>query len=106
MLQAGFGYSPLESGIVTLAGALGAISVKAGAETLIRRYGFRRTLIWNALLSAVSIAVCVVFTPATPAWAIFLVLLVGGFFRSLTFTALNTIAFADLEPPRMSQATS
>lgn len=105
MLQAGFGYSPLESGLTTLAGALGAISIKLGAEPLIRRFGFRRTLIWNALLSAVSLAVCVAFTPSTPVWVIFAVLLVGGFFRSITFTALNTIAFADLEQRRMSQAS-
>jgi hypothetical protein len=37
---------------------------------------------------------------------IFVVLLVGGFFRSLAFTALNTIAYADVEPNRMSRATS
>jgi hypothetical protein len=34
------------------------------------------------------------------------VLLVGGFFRSLQFTSLNTIAFADVETARMSRATS
>jgi predicted MFS family arabinose efflux permease len=34
------------------------------------------------------------------------VLLIGGFFRSLQFTATNTIAYADVEPQRMSRATS
>jgi hypothetical protein len=34
------------------------------------------------------------------------VLLIGGFFRSLQFTATNTIAYADVDPPRMSRATS
>jgi EmrB/QacA subfamily drug resistance transporter len=104
MLQVGFGYSPLDSGLITLAAALGAIAMKLGAESLIRRYGFRRTLIWNTLLSAVSLIVLMLFTPATPAWVIFVVLLVGGFFRSLTFTALNTLVFADIEQRRMSQA--
>jgi hypothetical protein len=33
-------------------------------------------------------------------------LLVGGFFRSLQFTSLNAVAYADIEPARMSQATS
>jgi hypothetical protein len=105
MLQAGFGYSPLASGMTTLATALGAMTMKFGAETLLKRYGFRRTLVTNTLLSAASLAVLVLFTPATPAIVIFLVLLIGGFFRSLTFTALNSLAFADLDGPRMSQAT-
>jgi MFS family permease len=34
------------------------------------------------------------------------VLLVGGLFRSLQFTSVNTIAFAEVEPRRMSRATS
>jgi hypothetical protein len=97
MLQAGFGYSPLASGMTTLAAAAGAVVMKFGAQRLIRSYGFRQTLIWNSLFSAVSLAACMFFTPGTPAALIFVVLLTGGFFRSLTFTALNTIAYADLE---------
>jgi EmrB/QacA subfamily drug resistance transporter len=106
MLQSGFGYSPLASGMTTLAAALGALTMKFGAQALIRLYGFRTLLTGTALLSAVSVAVCALFSPSTAAWLIFLVLLVGGFFRSLAFTALNAIAYADLEPSRMSQATS
>jgi hypothetical protein len=34
------------------------------------------------------------------------VLLVGGLFRSLQFTSVNSIAFAEVEPRRMSHATS
>ena len=33
-------------------------------------------------------------------------LLVGGFFRSLQFTSINTLAYAEIEPPLMSRATS
>ena len=46
------------------------------------------------------------FTPSTPHWLIFLALLAGGFFRSLEFTALNAISYADIDSPRMSRATS
>jgi hypothetical protein len=34
------------------------------------------------------------------------ILLVGGFFRSLEFTALNAIGYADIEQQAMSRATS
>ena len=43
---------------------------------------------------------------STPAYAIFLVLLIGGFFRSLQFTSLTTLAYADLPDSRISAATS
>ena len=33
-------------------------------------------------------------------------LALGGFFRSLEFTSLNTIAYADVDHARMSRATS
>src|SRR6185312_16305317 len=39
-------------------------------------------------------------------WLIIGTLLVGGFFRSLQFTALNTLAYADVDQPRMSRASS
>ncbi len=106
MLQVGFGYTPIESGMTTLAAALGALTMKFGAEAFIRRYGFRHMLIWTTLLSAVSLAACMFFTPRTPAALIFAVLLVGGFVRSMAFTALNALSFADLDQRQMSQASA
>ena len=70
------------------------------------RFGFRRTLVVNALISGAFMAAYALFTPSTPHWLIFLALLSGGFFRSLEFTALNAISYADIDPPRMSRATS
>jgi EmrB/QacA subfamily drug resistance transporter len=106
MLQVGFGYSPLESGLLTFTSAVGAFTMKSVAAVIIRRFGFRRILIVNALISSVFTAACAAFTTATPFGVMVAVLLVGGFFRSLQFTATNTIAYADVEPRRMSRATS
>ncbi len=51
-------------------------------------------------------ALCATFTPGVPfAWIVG-VLVVGGFFRSLEFTSINTIAYADVDNRRMSRATS
>jgi MFS family permease len=90
---------------VTIATGAGALLMKFAVQRVLVRFGFRSVLIWNALLSALSIAVCALFTSATPALVIFAVLLVGGFFRSLQFTAINTIAYADLDQRQMSRAT-
>jgi EmrB/QacA subfamily drug resistance transporter len=106
MLQLGFDYTPLQSGLVTFTAAIGAFTMKSRAARIIRRFGFRRILIANALLSSIFLAACAFFTPSTPVALMVTVLLIGGFFRSLQFTATNTIAYADVEPRRMSRATS
>ena len=106
MLQLGFGLSPLRSGLITFVSAAGAITVKPIAKPLLRRFGFRAVLSVNAAISTAIIALTAAFRPDWPIALIYLVLLVGGVFRSLQFTAYNTIAYADIPPPRMSQATS
>jgi hypothetical protein len=46
------------------------------------------------------------FRPDTPHWLIYAVLLGGGFFRSLQFTSLNGLAFADIDHAQMSRAST
>ena len=106
LLQIGFGLTPFESGSLTFATAVGAMAMKFTASTALRWFGFRRTLIVNALISGAFMASYALFTPSTPHWLIFLALISGGFFRSLEFTALNAISYADIDGPRMSRATS
>ena len=106
MLQLGFGYTPLQSGLVTFTAAVGAFTMKTFAARIIRAFGFRRILIANALLSSALTAACGFFTPTTPFVVMITVLLIGGFFRSLQFTATNVIAYADVATQRMSRATS
>jgi len=106
MLQLGFDYTPLQSGLVTFTAAVGAFAMKGFAAMIIRRFGFRNILIVNGLLASAFTAACAAFTPATPFFVMIVVLLIGGFFRSLQFTATNTIAYADIEARRMSRATS
>jgi len=106
LLQIGFGLTPFESGSLTFATAAGALMMKFTAPTALRWFGFRQTLIVNGLISGVFLGACALFTPSTPHWLLLLILLAGGFFRSLVFTALNAISYADIDSPRMSRATS
>ncbi len=106
MLQLGFGMTPFNSGLITFTGAAGAIAMKAAASTILRRFGFRTVLTVNCLVSGVFLAACAAFTQETPVAVMVAVLLIGGFFRSLQFTCINTIAYADVEPARVSRATS
>lgn len=106
LLQAAFGLSPFQSGLVTFASAMGALTMKLTAAPILRRLGFKRVLIGNAFVSALSLAAVALFQPGTSQVLLFVVLLVGGFFRSLQFTSLNTLAYAEIAPERMSRATS
>src|SRR5438105_4551990 len=106
LMQEGFGLTPFQSGLVTFASAVGAMGMKTLAARIIRAFGFRNMMTVNAVVSAVFLAACALFTVATPLMLIFIILVVGGFFRSLQFTAINTVAYAEVEPAQMSRATT
>jgi EmrB/QacA subfamily drug resistance transporter len=105
LLQFGFGLTAFQSGALTFAGGIGALAMKIAATPIVRRFGFRRVLLVNAFIAAGFIATPALFTPSTPGGLIVAVMLVGGFFRSLQFTAINAIAYADIDQPMMSRAT-
>jgi EmrB/QacA subfamily drug resistance transporter len=106
LMQVGFGLSPFQSGLVTFASSVGAMGMKALAARIIRTFGFRYMMTINAVVSAVFLAACALFTANTPLLLIMIILVVGGFFRSLQFTAINTVAYAEVEPAQMSRATT
>ncbi|HZQ12016.1 MAG TPA: MFS transporter [Pseudolabrys sp.] len=106
MLQLGFGMTPFQSGLITFATAFGAMGMKWATASILRRFGFRTILTINSVISAGFLAVCAFFTAATPVLVMSLLLFVGGFFRSLQFTSINTLAYAEVEPDRVSRATS
>jgi len=106
MLQVGFGVSAARSGLITFSTAVGSLLMKLTAPPILRRFGFRDTLVWNALIASTLLAVCAAFRPGWPLFLVNALLLVGGFFQSLQYTALNTVAYADVPQSRMSLATS
>lgn len=106
MLQIGFGMNAFQSGSITFVSSAGSMLMKATATPILRLFGFRRILIFDALLSAAFFASYGFFTPATPIIVMLSLLLVGGFVRSLEFTSLNVIAYADVDNAAMSRATS
>lgn len=105
-LQLGFGASATVAGTVTLATALGAFVMKPMTSVALRTFGFRNVLTWNAIVVAVTLGACALFTPDWPLWAVFLVLAAGGLARSLQFTSLNALAYAEVPATKLSAATS
>jgi len=94
------------SGLITFASAAGAVLMKMSAAPIIRAFGFRPVLVVNAVINTVFLVGCALFSPTTWHAAIFAFLLTGGFFRSLQFTALNTLAYAEIPPELISRANT
>lgn len=106
MLQIGFGLSAFQSGSLTFASSAGALIMKFTAPRILKRFGFRQILVVNGLISAAFFGAIALFSETTPHSLILAVLLTGGFFRSLQFTCLNAIAYAEVEQSDLSRASS
>jgi EmrB/QacA subfamily drug resistance transporter len=106
LLQEGFGMTAFKAGGMTFISAVGAVAMKTTAPPILRRFGFRPVLLINGLICAATYMVYAFFRIGTPQWVIMTTLAVGGFFRSLQFTSLNGMAYADLEQAQMSRATT
>ncbi|MFN9927985.1 MAG: MFS transporter [Phenylobacterium sp.] len=106
LLQVAFGMSAFAAGMTTFISAAGALLMKTTAPPILRRFGFRSVLLVNAVIVGLSFMAYALFTPDWPHWAIMVVLGVGGFFRSLQFTALNGMAYAEIDEAEMSRATT
>jgi EmrB/QacA subfamily drug resistance transporter len=104
MLQLGFGFTPFQSGSITCASALGAVLMKFLAAQSLKRWGYRQLLLFNGITSSVMMAINGLFAPTTPFFVMMLVLLMAGLLRSLQFTSLNSIAYADVTSEEVGRA--
>jgi MFS family permease len=89
-----------------LAYAAGNLLMKAATNRILRRFGFRRVLVVNGIVAAVSVLAVAALVPGVPLAAIAAVLLFAGLTRSLQFTALNTLAYAEIPHSAMSGASA
>lgn len=98
--------SAFAAGLMTFISAVGALVMKTSAPPILRRFGFRTVLLVNAVIVGASFMAYALFRPDWPHWAIMAVLGIGGFFRSLQFSSLNGMAYAEVEPDQMSRAAT
>src|SRR6202050_4679072 len=105
MFQLAFGLSAMSAGVLMLALNGGDLALKAVTTRTLRRFGFRTVLLLTTALSSLSMAVCALLTPATPFSVIFTILLLSGMCRSLLFTGLGTLVFADVPRSELGSAS-
>lgn len=106
MFQLGFGLTAFQSGLLSCWAAAGAIAMKFSASALLRRFGFRQLLFFNGVVSCFFMAGYGLLSGATPFVLVSLLLLIGGFLRSLQFTAMNALTYSDIDRANTSNATT
>jgi EmrB/QacA subfamily drug resistance transporter len=106
MFQIGFGLNAFQSGLLMLGLFAGNLLMKTAVTPILRKFGFRTVVTTNGILNAILMAGCALLFPRTPTIIVLLILFVNGLSRSMQFTAVGTLAFADIAKPDMSNATS
>lgn len=106
MFQVGWGLSPFESGLLFLATMAGNLTMKPITLWVMRRFNFKSVLIINGFMVVVFTLLTAFLLPSTPLVLIVTVMFLSGMFRSMQFSAITTLAFADIPQPRMTAANT
>ncbi|MFK3798948.1 MFS transporter [Pseudomonas sp. NPDC088444] len=106
MFQLGFGLSAFDAGLLVLGVFAGNLAMKPFTSAVMERWGFRAVLMGNGLIGVLAIAACALLNERMGWPLILLILFVGGLSRSMQFTAFNTLGFADVPKPQMSDAST
>ncbi|MEO5671599.1 MAG: DHA2 family efflux MFS transporter permease subunit [Ramlibacter sp.] len=106
LYQLGLGLPAWQSGLLMMPSAAAAITMKFATKPILGGLGYRRVLTINTVMIGVAIGTFSLVGPGTPTVAIVLLALCLGFFNSLQFTSMNTLAYADVEGPDTSMAST
>jgi MFS family permease len=106
LFQIGFGMSAFTSGLLLLCSAMGNLGMKAVTTPILKRFGFRIVAIVAVSGAGLATIACGFLTPSTPLALIIVVVFAYGVARSMQFSLLATLAYADMPQPLMSTAST
>ncbi|MBW8329514.1 MAG: DHA2 family efflux MFS transporter permease subunit [Thiobacillus sp.] len=106
LYQLGLGMPAWQSGLLMMPVAAAAMFMKFISSQVLARFGYRRILIVNTVMIGVVVCLFSLVSPATPIALIVLLGLSMGFFNSLQYTSMNSMAFADIETSDSSMAST
>jgi MFS family permease len=106
MFQEAFGLSPFESGSLFVATMVGNLCMKTATVYTIRHFPFRTIIIVNGFFIALFTLLTAFLLPTTPVYLIVIVMFLSGMTRSMQFTSITTLAFANIPPEMMNAANS
>jgi MFS family permease len=105
MFQVGFGLTPVVSGLLLLIYMTGNLLMKTITNPIMRRFGIRRVLVVNGALASLCIAACVLISPGLPLVLTAAILLLAGGSRSMQFTGITFVSFADIPAEERASAS-
>lgn len=106
LYQLGLGLPAWQSGLLMMPSAAAAMGMKLIAPKVLARFGYRQVLVANTLCIGLTIFLFGQVGPGTPLAAIVGISLMQGFFNSLQFSSMNTLAYADIETKDTSMAST
>ena len=106
LFQLGLGLPAWKSGLLMMPMAAAAMGMKLISVRILGYFGYRKVLIVNTLMIGVSISLFAWVTPATPIPLLIGLGLAQGFFNSLQFSSMNSMAYADIETADSSMAST
>jgi EmrB/QacA subfamily drug resistance transporter len=106
LYQVGLGYTPVQAALLIVPQPLAAMSLKMTVPTILKRYGYRRVLLWNTICMGALIALFSLIGPGTPVWQIVLQGFMFGFSLSMQYSSTNTLVYADIAAPDSSMAST
>ena len=106
LYQLGLGMPAWQSGLLMMPVAAAAMGMKFISSRVLAHFGYRRVLIVNTVMIGVVVCLYSLVGPATPIGMIVLLGLAMGFFNSLQYTSMNSMAFADIDSPDSSMAST
>lgn len=86
--------------------ALGSLTAKTFAVRVLRRFGYRNTLVGVTACIGLMIAQFSLQTPSLPLWMLILPMILLGMAMSTQFTAMNSITLGDLAQEHVSTGNS
>ena len=111
LYQIGMGLPAWQSGLLMISSGFAEtlfppMGMKLIAPKVLGRYGFRQVLVVNTLMIGLTICLFSLVTPSSPITLIVGLSLTVGFFNSLQFSAMNSMAYADIEARDSSMAST
>ena len=105
LYQLGLGLPAWQSGLLMMPTAA-AMGMKLLSTGVLRRHGYRQVLIVNTVMIGLTISLFAQVNEATPIPLIVLLGLAQGFFNSLQFSSMNSMAYADIGTSDSSMAST
>ncbi len=106
LYQTGLGFTPIESGLMIMPQAVGAMCVKVVLRRTLALFGYRGVLVSNTLIIGGLLALFATIGTHTPIWVILVLAFFYGGFTSLQYTSMNTLVYADITEADTSSASS